>query len=364
MTFLNFEAVAKADDHVAYAASNEYNALFKIDLDSGNCTYIMLFPGEQLNGVRLFVKANRINNKIYFIPASAKKMAIYDMETGNIENIAIELPQRDKYPHYKPSSKFNGSVVFGKYLFMVPCTYPGIVRIDTDTTEITYFDNWVCEEKYLFRKSPMVDGNCFFMPSVINNIVLKFDMHTCNGVLFHVGTHNSGSWSMCKAGNEYWLAPQKPGPIIKWNPVSNETVEYDNYPVDFEGKDFYFTQIYGRGNNLYLIPAYANMGITLNTETGQMQKSRFPDFKKNAIVSFMFELEEFFYLKISCSKNREYYRISKKNDYYEKYEFNFMNAKEKYNKDLIETMKQFHISLEETTAWGLNEFLMSLYSKR
>lgn len=363
MTCLNFEAVAKVEEHVAYAASNEYNALFKIDLDTGNCTYIMLFPEEKLNGVRLFVKANRINKKIYFIPASAKKVAVYDMETGNMDNIMIDLPERDKYPHYNPSRKFNGSVVFDKYLFMVPCTYPGIIRIDTDNMEVTCFDSWIGEEEYLFRKSPMVDGNCFLVPSVVNNMVLEFDMRACNGRLFHVGAHNFGCWSMCKNGNEYWLAPQNPGPIIKWNPVSDEIVEYDNYPLDFEGKNFYFTQIYGRGSSLYIIPAYANMGIKINTDTGQMEKSRLPDFEKNAIVSFMFELEEFLYLRISDKGNKEYYRISKTNDFYEKYEFIFRNGKEKYSKDRIEVMKQFHIPTEETSEWGLNEFLMTLADK-
>lgn len=77
----------RIDSFTAYAASAEYNALFKVDIDTKGCSYIGMFPGEKENGKNLYEKVYYIDEKIYFVPVvrKEKKIVVFDINSGSLE---------------------------------------------------------------------------------------------------------------------------------------------------------------------------------------------------------------------------------------------------------------------------------------
>lgn len=353
---LGFEALAKIDASTAYAASDSFNSLFEVDMSTGNCTYLGMFPNEKPDGKRLYTAAVPYEGEIYFVPCSADKIAVYDIAEKDFMMLDVKGVDSRKYPFYRPQSKFNGGMAYGTWIYMVCCTYPGIIRIDVKTKKIEYFDDWISGE-YTFRKSPYIDDDKFYIPSVINNSVLRFNMDTCEGKLYSVGKNNSGCWSMCRLGDAFWLAPQKEGPIIKWNPETGVSEEYDEYPGGFKSNGFVFSKIYARQGAVYLLPVYANMLLQVSAEEGTVSDSGILNLSDDSAVYYMFCDDDFYYLKILSGNKKKYLRLDIERNKTDEYLFRFSGNTEKFIREYWKAVHKDRRFIREQESFGLREFL-------
>lgn len=353
---LCFEAFVRIDESTAYAASDEFNALFRVDIATGNCTYVRMFPNEKVGGKRLYTTAVLCNSEIYFVPCSADKIAVYNIVSEDFTMLEVKGVDSKKYPFYRSQRKFNGGILYESWIYIISCTYPGIIRIDIKTKKIEYFDEWISGE-YMFRKSPYVDKNQFYIPSVINNFVLRFNMDTCEGKVYSVGKENCGCWSMCRLENDLWMAPKKVGPIIRWNPENNHVTQYYGYPKTFKGSDFMFTKIYVRQGKVYLLPACANMCLKVSPKDGSVFDSGILQLARGAVVYFLFEDRSAYYLKIVYGNKREFIRLDTKNNQTNKYSFRFTNNMESFYRDYLETVGNDGRLIREREYYGLRQFL-------
>lgn len=336
-SFLSFEVMVKTDSNTAYGACKEFNALFRIDLKTGCCTYLKMFPNEAAAGRRLYISAVMVGSRIYFIPYSAKNVAVFDVDTLEISNISIKKADSVQYPYYKSKFKFSDGVLYQDYyIYMICCTYPAIVRLDTRNGETVYYDEWILHNEYVFRGAICVDDRYIYAASDMNDVVLGFDMDTGMGRVYHVGRHNEGCWCICKVNDAFWLAPRYPGAVIKWNPENGTFEEFENYPEGFDGRDFYFTKIYARGEQIFLFPGRANMGIIVECKTGKMQDAGLDiDMSKN-VVKYLCELDGFYYFVVEGKKAVEYKRIELSTGKIEVFSFAFAENIDIYRSNYFE----------------------------
>lgn len=358
---LNFEAIVKWNDEIAYAASYNYNALFKVFLSNGDAEYLQMFPDEKPNGKRLFTVAVRYDEKIYFVPAAAEHIAVYEPDKNNLYNLPIEAVDQDKNLHYKRGAKFNGGMVVGKYVYMMPCTYPGFIRIDPENDTVEYYDDWVGDGDYLFRKAPLIDENIIYLPSTMNNKILKIDTNTCSGQLLHIDTKQGGWWSMCKRYGDYWLSPQMPGPIIRWNTKTNAITEFGNYPTAFDGRNFYFTRVFQYDDKIVLISARANMSIILDTVTGDMIPLILTKNNKDIkTTTYYFEMDGYIYLGLSEESKVQYIKLNIENLSTESFKFRCSKNVDRLNYDMQCNLMKSNASIKENRYFELADFLMRL----
>ena len=357
MIKLSFEAIARIEDDFAIGISDKFNALFKLDLKTGMADCIGTIPDERIYEERLYTKALYINNKVYFVPAAANNIAVYDVEKNKVSTIKIMEADLSLHVGYQRKNKFNGGVVYKEYIYFVPCTYPGVIRVDTQNDQVEYFDTWIKNEKYMFRKSVWIDGNRFYVPSVINNIVFRFNMDNCKGELLHIGKNNNGCWSMCKVGEDFWMAPKRQGPIIKWNVLNNTITEFNDYPEEFKGNGFLFTQIYCLNGQLSLIPACANMEIKVDLSTETIEKSNIIDKRENSVVSILFELDEYIYLKEVENKSTRYIKLCKDNNLVTTYSFEINSDSDEYSQIFQNILKNRKEIVREADYFGLPEYI-------
>lgn len=353
---LEFEALANFDEKIGYGASRKFNGLFKVDLRTGKCEFLMLFPGERIDGERLYVRTITMGTKIYFIPCSAKEIAIYDVESNQIEKIKIPDVETEKYYWYKTKNKFNACVLYNKYIYMIGSTYPGILRIDSRDNTVKCYNEWI-EGEVIFRKSVVVIGDVFFIPSSVNNAVLCFDMKLCSGKVCNVGENNNGCWGICQVGDALWMSPKNPGPIIKWKYLENEVEEFSNYPNGFKYNNFLFTKIYSIDEYVYLVPAYSNMLVKVNINTGIMECSDIIDISDDGVTEFMFEDDKKIYLHRRLLGKDEYYYIYYLNNIVKEAFFLFDKGKDIYRNQIIK-----HRYIKENSFINLYDYIESVKS--
>lgn len=306
--YVEFEAFVKSEGNTAYAACKDFNALCKVDIQTGTSTFISVFD-EKLFEKRLYVFGVHNNGRIYFAPSAACRLAIYDIGRSRMSYVDIRIIDKVQYPCYNPKLKFNGAIVHNGYIFLLPCTYPAIARFNMASGYMDYFDEWLPDSAFTFRKSWCVVNNKVYMTSDTNNIVLEFDLNNCNGRTYCVGDNNHGCWGICSFEEDIWLSPRKPGPVIRWNPSSGKITEYGKYPVNFNGRQFLFTKIYPVDSMINLIPAKSNMPlcIDLNGKSDRLMQNKNLDVLKNQDnISFLFEMDNMAYLKIKNAGETKY----------------------------------------------------------
>lgn len=359
---LDFEAIALYEKENAIAISYDFNAVFKVDMQTGASNYFGLIPNEELDKKRLYTKAVRVGGKVYFVPFRAEEIAVYDIKKDCIYKIPYENLIKKEKQEKSVNMRFSASVAYGKYLFILPSRYPGVLRIDTTNDSITCYDGWVNGEEYTFRKEVAVDEEILYLPSCINNQVLQFNMRSCIGKLITVGKNNNGCWSMCKKEEYFWFAPQNKGPVIRWNPKDGETVEYERYPVGFKGNNFLFTKSYTIEKDVFLIPAYANMWIKINTKSGKMQDAKVINTLNMKSTLYMFEMGDYIYLKI-CGECIQRVKVNKKDNKVQNFEFWIERGENQFKNDYINAVKEKRDSIKECEYVNIRDLMEYLKGK-
>ena len=365
---LMFEGYVQIDDFTAYASCAIFNGLFRIDISTGKCTYLGMFPGEQANGKRLHAKAVYTGGKIYFAPASAEYISVYEVYAGKFETISIH-DYRGEYRFYKTALKFADAVSYGDYIFFISATYPAVIRMNCRTKVLDYYTDWVPDKGFVFRQGTLVRESVFYIPDSAGNAVLKFQMDKCSGQLLHIGVNNHGSWSICEAGNDYWLIPRNKGAFIRWNEDGNILAEYDDYPKSFEDRNFLFTKGYCCGGFLRVVPAYANMSVKVSVETGEITENKLVKVEDGEAVGFLFESAPYYYLfrqrktEDSSVEYVAYYRLNILDNTLEEYSFEFCEGKAEFAADYYKYMiwqNAGKIICKEEMFFELNDFLRNL----
>jgi len=253
----------------------QFNALFKMDKQNWVAEYMGSFPNE-INRGRLYSQITEHGGKLYFTPAYANEIGVYDIAAGRFEKISFA---RDDY-NAPRRYEFHATVAYGKHILFLGCLNPSIMRLDTESERIDYFTDWVklfagiSEGTGPYFWGVCISGNKIFMPTMNTNAVVAFDMDRCVSQLYEAGSKGQKYGEICFDGENYWLVPLYDGAIVKWNPDTNECNEYSGYPAGFEfGKPdvgINFGAITFVDGYIWLLPWRANMAIKINVLDGSM----------------------------------------------------------------------------------------------
>ena len=221
-----------------------------------------------------------VGEKVYFVPANARSICIYNLVDGKKKSISFESPME--------WGNFIAAVHYDKYVFFIPFRYPAILRYDTETEEICYFRD--CVEVIRPRSEdihdellcgPIVRGTKMLIPVRRSNQVLEFDMVDGSYRAFEVGPSDADCIGIvAESENVYWLVPWRTAKIRCWNYVTGECEVVDEYPEGynceadwFNGMDCVrFAVFCPQEGGLWLLPAYGNMILRLNYETKKLEK--------------------------------------------------------------------------------------------
>ncbi|MDR0305580.1 MAG: hypothetical protein LBI42_01955 [Chitinispirillales bacterium] len=237
----------------------QFNALFKMPKVSLIPEYIGSFPDERFDD-RPYVRAAQNGDKLYFSPWMAKEIAVFDIKTKTFEKISF----RKESEEVNLDRSFLTAFSKGKYIFFTPYKYPAIIRLDTQTNELAFFDDWLAplqklitntvdNEKDIFFHAPYFDGKTIWLPAYCGNAVVAFDTETLVSVVHTAGRKSYQYGGICFDGENFWLTPRYDTPVVKWHPQKGVLRELPNPCADAAKKCYPFYSAYC-GGFVWLLP--------------------------------------------------------------------------------------------------------------
>lgn len=262
---LFFNAAAMVDDTTGYASAYNFNGLFKVNIQSGECEYLTMFPDEALETVSLHLSAVYSCNKVFFFPQRGKYISVYFILSGEIQN--IELPETD-YTYYSCRMKFAQSFLFRDIVYAVGASYPAVIKIDPRNLEVEIYPFNFGEKKLLFRAGGVLCDRSFYIPSMISNHLLQFRLDQNESSLIEMPAGFQGAWSAACDGQRIWLAPRyHDDPIVYYDISRQETGTVNCFPKGYRGDDGLFLRCIYRNGFIWMYPEKANMGFKIDPDT-------------------------------------------------------------------------------------------------
>ncbi|MCL1864039.1 MAG: hypothetical protein FWF78_10790 [Defluviitaleaceae bacterium] len=213
--------ICDTKEHLVFSAYT-INSLFCINKSDGKVKSLGDFPHEPAVQLFQYGQSASVGDVIYFAPLSAQDIASYSLTDLSFNKISYN---RSGNPGIS-NRAFYGVVVYDKYVYFTPWNHPSIMRLNTETNEITYFDDWIKPiEKFkhidddLQFLDPIIVGETMYLAYARGNAVLALDINTLKFTVYEVGQKGYRYSNICYDGDSYWLIPRMcDTPLIKWHP--------------------------------------------------------------------------------------------------------------------------------------------------
>jgi hypothetical protein len=251
------------NDEIWFCDSHS-NSFFKMNRETLEHEYVGSFAYSLHN--YSYLVGTFYKERVYFAPFRANEIAEYDIQKKTMTYIT--------YNNIKFDTNFVGALNYKRYIFFTPSMYKAIMRLDTESKEIDFFDDWlehlsrlITDEKQYFFSIPLrVTENTFMFATCGTNAVVEFNMETLKSKVYEVGQKGYKYNCICFDGKDYWLSPFYNGPVVKWNPDVGVIKEF----TDVVGSDQSFRSIVFSEGYVWLFPNYSKQTLKINVKTNEV----------------------------------------------------------------------------------------------
>lgn len=211
-----FEAMIGVGDYI-YAMAFALNMFVRIDINTGKMEFLGMVPNETKQGVRLYVSLLYANEKIYFIPLSAKEIAVYDLNDHSFKKLEIPICEKaNKTKIYNEKYKFCDGTIYDEYIYFFSATFPAHLRINTNSMKIELISDWVdeMEKRYdgawdCYSRSILVVEDDVYMPCCYTNVVMKYSLKEGNTRIFTVGKKEDAFSDIVSVDDGFYLTSKR-----------------------------------------------------------------------------------------------------------------------------------------------------------
>lgn len=267
---LTFEAMYDDGEYLWFTPMN-FNALMRMNKETEEIELVGFFPEEQAFGFRLFSDIAKCGNKLYFAPRSAKKIAVYDLETCGFSAVCFD----EKFCE-NSSVKFYSIAVDNDILYFFPYGYSAVLAYYISSNSITYLTDWVNpikQSKYYksqygyFRKYKIVDRK-IYLPCVCTNAIVVLDLDSKKFQLIELKDTDICFHSICYTENKLWLSSYL-GSVVCILDLLDNSIESIEIPyMDGMENTYNYRDICSFNDKVVLFPYLAQniVAIDINTK--------------------------------------------------------------------------------------------------
>lgn len=246
--------MVKKDDRI-YFYNQSYGAIIEIEMKDMLPRVLWMENGREFLSGHRYGGVAWYEDKLVFAPRYADDIMIYGLKTGEVNRIGIDASKINEF-----GSVFTDVRIFGRHAFFFPGRYKAILRVDLETYEMKYIEDWVHEigglpepSKVIFSKVRMADGNVCLLPCWQKGMLLEFDMATERWKKHDLG--KDALADVAFDGSEYWLVKKEKKEVIRTDGNFNVIQEYDcGYGSDINNAGYMY--VLEGGKCLYLLPFY------------------------------------------------------------------------------------------------------------
>lgn len=257
-----------------------------------------------------------VNGKLYACPGTGQDILVIG-KNGVERKIVLDKKVGQ-------GGAFCGACKYDKYLLLRPFKYPAIVRYDTTNGELKYFEGYNDIFIKMNEKNQLITGGIalykefVFLASPTDNFIYRLDISKGISKVIELPIKSRcGCASIAEHKGEFWLLPRNGKTIVRWNPDTGETKEYDNFPSNYECID----PIYGYvceeypfagpafyEEEIYLPPYWGNMYVKLNMKTGEMVEWK-PSFEDGEGTEYFYTTGKSTFIYCEPDETGEYFKI-------------------------------------------------------
>lgn len=254
----------------------DFNSLFKMNKINYEVEFIGIFPGEKFVQEKLYISTAICNHKMYFAPYSANEIAIYDLEEKRFEKIEVPIPKNNYHLEWKKMKFFKVIAVENKVYF-IPDHYPGILCYDTQTGDLTCFDDWIDKiEKnrkskwgYFFSYTEI--DRKLYLPCACVDAVIIFDTISQKSKVLFIHSTNCE----CKYVGIFWINRcfyliSADGVITKRKLNSENEKVTQIHLLKFKHSEIEFYPVVCWNNYIYLFPLKNNKVYKIDTDKDEV----------------------------------------------------------------------------------------------
>lgn len=302
-----FYCYVKVDNNIWFPADNR-NALYKYNVQTKEAEWIGSFPNETSFDYTLFLDVQIYKTKLFFIPHTAIRLHIYDMEENKFESLAI--PEVIDNPLL-----FTQGIIYEDYLYLIGYKYRGILRLDLKNYQFEALDHWVGEfdrrfrtdKKYgLMGKESTLIGSKLYIPCTQSNVVIEFDVCSNRYQFYEVGNKKNKYMSVKRIGDRLLLLTFDKV-IVLWNGEQTKELKVQ---MDEEAGS-YDKLICHRKEELWLFSMKKMQYLKINLINYEIKLYEITD-KDNEFISIVKMSGEWIYF--STYHTGEWYRIGKQDE--------------------------------------------------
>ncbi len=264
------EKIAKEGKKIWFAGLFD---LFELDTETQKCVPLCRLTEKTCQP---FADLCKIGDRLFIGPVETQEICVW--ENGRLRRIPLER-------HYPRPNAFTCMIRGGKDLYLIPGTYPALVRLDTQTDTLTYYRDFMpafsnAPGGVPFQRAACMRGNHLFLASAYDDRVVILDTASRK---YRIQTVEAGSgggfYAMADDGKDLWLTPDKGKSVIRWNPQTNETHAYSDYPdgfrcwnaqMGFFADEKPFSAILCFDSFTLLVPYWGNMFIRIDKRDGRI----------------------------------------------------------------------------------------------
>lgn len=255
-----FEDCIKIENEFWYA-SGRVNGLFKSGITNGETELVGLFEGESADRWRLFSGMVRQGNKLFFIPYTASRLFVYDLDAKRMEPVILNSVE----PQYLLCC-----AVHDEKILMIHANKDSFLVYDTVSSEVCMLDG--------YRKRFGITGRCveegilkrgkFYTGCEKNNRMLIVDLENMRLESVKIGIDNTG-YKMIGEKSEYLLACDEKENVYKID-LSGKILEKMTCLERVNMRDDYNNKIIIMNDDLYVFSFTENKIKRINMQTAQM----------------------------------------------------------------------------------------------
>ncbi len=273
-------SVQEENGDMWFAASNR-NGAYRIDSKTHEIIEKIRFENEDKSEYLLYHNMEVSENRIFFAPHRAEKIAVYEINECKMRYLNVK-PVEDRYINvYSSKQKFGSTFQNGKYIYILGYSYPAIVKIDSESLEITYIDDWV--EK-VYSKIPKGDTRGIFTMGMVKKSekillplgcmpgLLELDLDTDETRLILLDIILDGIGGVSEDENGcIWMTGRGNivDKVVRWD-IQEDT--FQEITICLEEKNcivpFYEPICYK--NKIFLFPIYSNNVYEINISKGEI----------------------------------------------------------------------------------------------
>lgn len=242
------------------------NGLCRRRIGDNQAELISIFPDEKQDEIDLFSAVHLYNDKLYFVPSKARHIGVFDLLDNSI-SVAVIEKNFENLKYYDERHKFESSYLIDNYLYMIGCTYPGIVKVNLDSMEMETINIDIKGDfgKGYFYKGGIYNGY-IWCPCMSMPIILKVNLSDDTLSKKCIKTSVSGFSSIAFDNDYAYLTGrgENPNAIVKYSLVDD--ISKDILCDEQKEAANPFGEILKCGNRLFAFPEAGSNIYTINAD--------------------------------------------------------------------------------------------------